>query len=308
VTNRILCKIANVWHPVGVHRDQRGAIRVVSDQVSYDRLVQRSFEKVRQAGAGMPAVMIRQLDALAKIMEQTSDAGQSRVLIEQAAMIHRSCVATVPEESDRADVERRYEALLAPHGDRARVESCEVTNNHRGAAVTHRPGSPTPRYPFHPARHDTGAVKTKSGLPDIVSRVRQRRCPCAVTGRGLALVALSTMFPWNVPGLPVQCRLPAAAGALGFGGYLVAAAAISLSHNGSVVGAALMGWWTTVPGALWIGVMGWFFYSGFVTHVHGQLGIVGVSDAVVALTLIVAAVAAAGARPWIPRRRARRGQ
>lgn len=118
-----LCKIANVWRPVGVHRDQQGVIRVISDQVSYDRLVQRAFEKVRQAGVGMPAVMIRQLDALAKIMEQTGDAGQSRVLVEPAVMIHRSAVATVPEESDRADVDRRYESLLALHSDRVRVDT-----------------------------------------------------------------------------------------------------------------------------------------------------------------------------------------
>ena len=110
-----LCKIAAVWHPAGVHRDQQGVIRLISDQVSYDRLVQRAFEKVRQAGAGMPAVMIRQLDALAKIMAQTSDGGQSQVLLAQAAMIHRLNLATVAEEADRADVERRYEALVELH-------------------------------------------------------------------------------------------------------------------------------------------------------------------------------------------------
>jgi uncharacterized membrane protein len=106
-----LCKIANVWHPVGVHRDQHGVIRLISDQVSYDRLVQRAFEKIRQAGAGMPAVMIRQLDALAKIMAQTIGA-EHGVLLDQAAMIQRANLATVADEADRADVERRYEALL----------------------------------------------------------------------------------------------------------------------------------------------------------------------------------------------------
>ena len=34
---------------------------------------------------GMPAVMIRQLEALAKIMAETSNAGQRRVLLDQAA-------------------------------------------------------------------------------------------------------------------------------------------------------------------------------------------------------------------------------
>jgi hypothetical protein len=121
------------------------------------------------------------------------------------------------------------------------------------------------------------------------------------------------MFRWDVPGLPVQRRLPAAAsGALGFGGYMIAATVISLAHDGPLVGVALlvtgaglMGWWTTVPGALWIGGMGWFFYSGFVTHTYGQLGIVGVSDAAMAAALIGAAVGAAATRPSILRRRGR---
>lgn len=121
------------------------------------------------------------------------------------------------------------------------------------------------------------------------------------------------MFRWDVPGLPVQRRLPAAAvGALGFGGYLVAATVISLLHDGPLTGVALlltvaglMGWWTTVPGALVIGGMGWFFYSGFVTHAYGQLGIVGGTDAAMAAALLVAAVGAAAARPLVLRRRAR---
>ena len=111
-----LCKIAPIWTPTQVHRDHRGLIRVISDQVSYERLVQRAFEKIRQASRGMPAVMIRQLDALTTIMEQTTDAQRAQVLMEQAEMIQRANVESVPEASDRADIERRYVALKAVHG------------------------------------------------------------------------------------------------------------------------------------------------------------------------------------------------
>jgi uncharacterized membrane protein len=107
-----LCKIILRWHPVRIHRDAQGFVRIIAAQPSYERLVQRAFEKIRQAGNGMPAVMIRQLEALAKIMEETSDAGQRSVLLDQAAMIDRACDRTVPEAADRADVRRRYEAVL----------------------------------------------------------------------------------------------------------------------------------------------------------------------------------------------------
>jgi uncharacterized membrane protein len=110
-----LCKIAPVWSPTQVHRDAGGVIRVISDQVSYERLVQRAFEKIRQAGWGMPATMIRQLDALTTIMEQTTDPERARVLMDQGTMIHRANLESVTDASDRADVDRRYAALRDLH-------------------------------------------------------------------------------------------------------------------------------------------------------------------------------------------------
>jgi uncharacterized membrane protein len=108
-----LCKITDRWHPARVHRDNRGFIRVITAEPSHERLVQRAFEKIRQASLGMPAVMIRQLEALAKIMAETSSAGQRRVLLDQAAMIQRASERSVPEAADRDDVRRRYEAVRA---------------------------------------------------------------------------------------------------------------------------------------------------------------------------------------------------
>lgn len=106
-----LCKIAIEWHPHTCHRDDDGAIRLVTAPVSYERLVQRSFEKIRQGSAGMPAVLIRQLDALSKIMAVAAP-DRMQVLIDQAAMIQAVNLRTVPEPADQADTTARYEALL----------------------------------------------------------------------------------------------------------------------------------------------------------------------------------------------------
>ncbi|MER7753352.1 DUF2254 domain-containing protein [Kitasatospora sp. NPDC097643] len=110
-----LCRIAASWHPDPVHRDAAGHIRVMTAPVSYERLVQRAFEKIRQAAAGMPAVLIRQLDALAEIMAETRTEEQRPVLLAQAEMIERLNRESVPEAADRADVHRRYLAVLAAH-------------------------------------------------------------------------------------------------------------------------------------------------------------------------------------------------
>jgi uncharacterized membrane protein len=108
-----LCKIADRWHPATVHRDATGHVRVITVTVGFRRLVERAHDKIRQASRGMPAVMIRQLDGLAKVMAYTTSASQREVLYEQAAMILRASEESVPEESDRADVHRRYDSVRA---------------------------------------------------------------------------------------------------------------------------------------------------------------------------------------------------
>ncbi len=109
-----LCTIAVTWYPPVFHRDELGEIRLITAPVSYERLVQRSFEKIRQAAGGMPAVLIRQLDALYKIMA-VAPADRWQVLLDQAAMIQRVNLRTVPEAADQADITARYDALLALH-------------------------------------------------------------------------------------------------------------------------------------------------------------------------------------------------
>ncbi len=108
-----LRKVTGRWQPTRVYRDSAGVVRVIATETTWERLVRRAFEKVRQAGQGMPAVMIRQLDALAKIMERTTTDAERQVLLEQAAMIERLSAGTVDEPSDRADVSRAYQEVLA---------------------------------------------------------------------------------------------------------------------------------------------------------------------------------------------------
>jgi uncharacterized membrane protein len=96
-----------------VFRDRGGRVRVITVAVGFHRLAERAHDKIRQAGRGMPAVMIRQLDGLAKVMTYTTSPQQRELLLEQAEMIVRSSEESVPEEADRRDVRRRYDAVRA---------------------------------------------------------------------------------------------------------------------------------------------------------------------------------------------------
>jgi uncharacterized membrane protein len=113
-----LCKVATEWRPSEVHRDASGHVRVIAVTVGFRRLLERAHDKIRQASRGMPAVMIRQLDGLAKVMAYTTSAEQRLLVLEQATMILRASDESVPEQADRADVRRRYEEVDAAGSSR----------------------------------------------------------------------------------------------------------------------------------------------------------------------------------------------
>ena len=74
-------------------------MRLIESDPSYARMVNRAFDKIRQAAAGMPAVLIRLIDSLGSIMLDTTSAEQRTVLRRQADMVLRLSEETV----DRAE-------------------------------------------------------------------------------------------------------------------------------------------------------------------------------------------------------------
>lgn len=135
-----LCKVGARWNPRLVHRDGRGQVRVLAAEVRYERLVDRAFDKVRQAGRGMPAVLVRQLEGLGRIVRYTDREEHLRVVLAQADMILRSSEESVPEPADRADVRARYDAVTAAARDAAR----SVGPRRDRASAPGAPSSPSP--------------------------------------------------------------------------------------------------------------------------------------------------------------------
>jgi uncharacterized membrane protein len=100
----------------GIYRDSLGRVRLIEFDTSYARMVNRAFDKIRQSARGMPAVIIRMMDALTAIAEQTTSAEQRRILVRQASMILTAAEESVPEESDREDIRGRYRRMLSSAG------------------------------------------------------------------------------------------------------------------------------------------------------------------------------------------------
>jgi uncharacterized membrane protein len=95
------------------YRDGYGRVRLIESDPSYAKMVDRAFDKVRQAARGMPAVIIRLLHALTVVTEQTTSPAQRRILLRQADMIMQAAEESVSEKSDLEDIRARYRRLLS---------------------------------------------------------------------------------------------------------------------------------------------------------------------------------------------------
>jgi uncharacterized membrane protein len=116
-----LCRAARDSLPDGIYRDSGGTVRLVDKAITFDRLVKGASDKIRQAGRGMPAVLIRQLENLHKVALAIGRDGGREVLAEHAEMILRASEESVAEPSDRRDVRTAFDALIAELGTRSTV-------------------------------------------------------------------------------------------------------------------------------------------------------------------------------------------
>lgn len=108
-----LCRVAREPLPDGVYRDPSGAVRLIDPVITFDRLVKGAFDKIRQAGRGMPAVLIRQLDNLGKVSTMFNPAETPETIARHAELILEASDGSIPQASDREDVRRAFESLMA---------------------------------------------------------------------------------------------------------------------------------------------------------------------------------------------------
>ncbi len=75
-----LRRVSSVTLGKGVYRDRSGHVRLIEPDPSYARTANRAFDKIRQSARGMPVVIIHMVDALTRVMEETTTDEQRLVL------------------------------------------------------------------------------------------------------------------------------------------------------------------------------------------------------------------------------------
>ena len=71
-------------------------------------MVNRAFDKIRQAARGMPAVMMRILDSLIAVAEATNSEAQRDVLLRQGEMVLNSARESVTDQNDLEDISSHF--------------------------------------------------------------------------------------------------------------------------------------------------------------------------------------------------------
>jgi uncharacterized membrane protein len=95
----------------GIYRDSSGKVRLIEFDPSYDRIVNRAFDKIRQSARGMPAVLIRLIDSLGSIVLDTTSPEQRTALRRQVDMVLRLAEESVTEPNDLEDIRFRYNRI-----------------------------------------------------------------------------------------------------------------------------------------------------------------------------------------------------
>jgi uncharacterized membrane protein len=96
-----------------VYRDDEGRIRLIGADWSYQKMVNRSFDKIRQAARGMPAVIIRVLDSLDAVVDATTSSSQREALLRQGEMVLSSSQDSVSDRNDLDDIVQHFNRLNA---------------------------------------------------------------------------------------------------------------------------------------------------------------------------------------------------
>jgi uncharacterized membrane protein len=95
-----------------IHCDPAGHIRVVERTRHLERVVKAGYEKIRQVAVGNPAVIIRLLGSIERVVPAMADPDGRRELGRQADLAVQGSLAAIGVEGDRADVRAAYRRVI----------------------------------------------------------------------------------------------------------------------------------------------------------------------------------------------------
>ncbi|WP_215223525.1 DUF2254 domain-containing protein [Echinicola shivajiensis] len=107
----IICYLTSAKLPSPYHFDEDGEIFMITKTISFEDVMNVSFNQIRQYGKDSPAVIIRLMEAMLTIYGFAKKEDQKKMVKKHARMIMHLGEKSFVEESDLDDLKSRYERL-----------------------------------------------------------------------------------------------------------------------------------------------------------------------------------------------------
>jgi uncharacterized membrane protein len=107
-----LSMIAERAPPASYYCDKNSQIRVIVDQIGYERLVDVALNMVREYGRGNAEILMKMLETIKMIAAHTHSDDQRQVLLKHAMLIEADSRIGLPSDYDKQRVNERYEETL----------------------------------------------------------------------------------------------------------------------------------------------------------------------------------------------------
>ncbi|MEW5928601.1 MAG: DUF2254 domain-containing protein [Gemmatimonadota bacterium] len=106
-----LARVAERPDAPGTHRDGAGAVRVLAEPAGFERLAEAAFSPVRQYAGGSEVVLLRLLDALARIARHARGEDRREAVRAHAARVLAAAGRHLEHAADRAAAAERHRAV-----------------------------------------------------------------------------------------------------------------------------------------------------------------------------------------------------
>ncbi|MBI1224095.1 MAG: DUF2254 domain-containing protein [Bacteroidetes bacterium] len=107
-----LCYLTKVNFPSRYRFDDEGELRVLTDVLTFEGMINAAFNKIRQYANGSPAVVIRLMDALNTVHKFARNKEQYSAVKKHAEMVLRLAENSFNEENDLADLKERSQLII----------------------------------------------------------------------------------------------------------------------------------------------------------------------------------------------------
>lgn len=117
------CHIVQRDFPSPYRYDKNNKLRIIAEQISFEKLAYCAFSQIRQYGNSDAAVTIKLLEAITQISSYTDNSEYQKILRHHADMILQDSRNGLSQEQDIKDVEKHHHTIIKSLEDSSAIKN-----------------------------------------------------------------------------------------------------------------------------------------------------------------------------------------